>query len=273
MAKKEVHRALLLATPIERGDDVSAVQASANKRFSQMKIDRSIEVDGRFGAQTFNACRQVALGLGVRGAAQRKLKRGRLSKGTQKLIRGRKRTRMETLAAKRRGPYRAKLRRRYRAGAGEDAIRKGRKWVGTTEQPSGSNWGPQVSQFIKFTGYGGPVPWCGCFACWVVVKEGGAKIPTRIRMGYAPYITADALAGANGFRAVAAAKARPGDVVCLWGGQHVEVIAEAPKGGTALCLGGNTSEGGKSNNGGAVAQNHRALSDFDSGIVARPLWR
>lgn len=268
--KKAVHRPLTLATPVETGADVRALQGSINKQFAHLKIDRSIAVDGDFGAQTFRAAKQVAVCLGVSGAAARKLKRGTLSEGTQKLIRGRKLTTGEAVVAKARAPYRRKLRKRYAKAPGEKAVAAGRKLIGVHEQPPGSNWGGKVEQFIRFTGYSGPVFWCGCFACWVVVKLGGAKIPSRIRLGYAPYITEDALAGRNGLTAVPAEDARPGDIACLWGGQHIEVIAEKPSGGSARCLGGNTTAGGKESNGGEVAENVRSLSDFDRGIVARP---
>lgn len=267
-----VHRPLKLATPIEKGDDVEALQGAVNKQFRHLKIDRAIRVDGDFGAQTFRAAKQVAICLGVRGSAQRKLKRGTLSEGTQKLVRGRKRTKAESVVGKARAPFRRRLRKRYAKAPGEIAVAKGRKLVGVHEVPAGSNWGGQVEKFIRYTGYSGPVFWCGCFACYVVCKLGGAKIPTRIRLGYAPYITADALAGANGLTAVPANQARPGDLVCLWGGQHIEVVAGHPIAGSVECLGGNTSEGGKDNNGGAVCLNHRSLSDFDAGIVARPSY-
>jgi hypothetical protein len=243
-----------------------------NKQFKHLKIDRAIAVDGDFGAQTFRATKQVAVCLGVSGAGARKLKRGTLSEGTQKLIRGRKLTTAEAVVAKARAPYRRKLRKRYAKAPGEKAVARGRKLVGVHEEPAGSNWGGKVEQFIRFTGYSGPVFWCGCLACWVVVKLGGAKIPSRIRLGFAPSITADALAGRNGLTAVPAAEARPGDLACLWGGKHIEVVAEKPKDGTAECLGGNTSTSGKDNNGGAVCLNPRSLSDFDAGIVARPAY-
>jgi hypothetical protein len=270
---KPVHRPLTLATPVEKGADVRALQSSVNKQFKHLKIDRAIGVDGQFGAQTFRAAKQAAVCLGATGAAVRKLKRGTLSEGTQQLIRGRELTTGELVVAKVRAPYRRKLRKRFAVSSGQKAVTAGRKLVGVHEVPAGSNWGAKVEKFIRFTGYSGPVFWCGCFACWVVVKLGGAKISTRIRLGYARYITADALAGANGLTAVPAAQARPGDLVCLWGGQHIEVIAEKPRDGTAICLGGNTSTSGKENNGGAVCLNRRSLSDFDSGIVARPNWR
>jgi len=272
MASEKVHRPLLHASPIEKGPDVKALQGSINKQFNGMNIDISVKKDGQFGHETFTAAKQCANCLGVTGQAQKKLKKGRLSEGTQKLIRGRKPTKQEQKAAKKRKGYREDLRKQNKADAGKKAVQNGRKLLGVHEEPAGSNWGKKVGEFITFTGYSGPVYWCGCYACWVVVKLGGAKIPTRIRMGYAPYITADAKAGANGFKAVSIQNAKPGDVVCLWGGQHVEVVAEKPSGGSVRCTGGNTSQGGKYNNGGEVCENTRSISDIDAGIAARPNW-
>lgn len=272
---KHVHRPLILATPIERGPDVRQLQEHVNRRFRDLKIDREIAEDGEFGAKTFGAAKQVAIGLGIHGDAFRKLRRGYVSKGAQKLIRGgRPHTKTEGRIAKSPGRkrYRSRLRKRYRRDGGEKAVALGRELVGVHEEPAGSNWGGKVKEFILFTGYTFPVYWCGCLACWVVVKLGGARIPSRIRLGYAPYITADALAGANGLRAVKASEARPGDIACLWGGKHIEVVADVPSGGSVLCLGGNTSSAGKSNNGGEVCLNTRSLADFDAGIVARPTY-
>lgn len=269
---KAVHRPLSLHSPLLQGADVRALQSNVNKQYDHFKIDREVRVDGDLGGQTFDAAKEIATCLGVCGTAQAKLERGTISEGTQALIRGRKRTNEEEAAGRKRKDFREKLRKRYSRSSGEEAVAKGRKLLGVKEIPEGSNWGGKVEDFILFTGYNGPVFWCGCFACWVVVKLGGAKIPTRIRLGYAPYITADALANTNGLKAVPAAQARPGDIACLWGGQHIEVIAERPRGGSVKCLGGNTSKGGQESNGGEVAENTRSFSDFDAGIVARPDW-
>ena len=105
----------------------------------------------------------------------------------------------------------------------------------------------------------------------MVYKLGGAKIPQRIRLGYAPYITEDARAGRNGLTAVPFGAARPGDIITLWGGQHIEVVAERPNGDTVKTIGGNTSpEGGSGSqsNGGGVYERTRKRSDID--CVARP---
>jgi hypothetical protein len=272
---KAVHRPLHLASPPLKSADVKALQEQINKRFRGLRIDREIAADSVLGAQTFKAAKQIALCLGVIGGARSKLERHLISEGTQKLIRGRKVTVAERLAAKARAPYRRSLRKRFAKSPGEEAIAKGLKLVGAHEVPDGSNWGGKVEQFIRFTGYTGPVYWCGCFACWVVCKLGGAKVPARIRMGYAPYITADALAGANGFTAVPVTAARPGDVGCLWDGEHVVTVREPVKPGDTmvLTLEGNTSASdGSQSNGGEVAAKERPIGDFDHGIVARPSW-
>ncbi len=274
-AGKAVHRPLHLASPPLKGEDIRALQGQINRRFAHFKIDRLIAEDGELGRETFEAAHEVARCMGAVGLAVRKLRRGTISEGTQRLIRGRKANPAEAAACKARALYRRTLRKRYAKSAGEKAVDRALKLVGVHEEPAESNWGAQVSKFIQFTGYTGPVFWCGCFACWVVCKLGGAKIPNRIRMGYAPYITADALAGANGFVSVPVVAAQPGDIGCLWGGEHVVVVRETPKYGDTMVktIEGNTSASdGSQSNGGCVALKERAMSDFDQGVVARPAW-
>jgi hypothetical protein len=268
---KAVHRPLSLATPHLKGADVKALQGSVNGQFEHLKIDRRIKVDGELGAQTFTAAKQVARCLGVVGSSYRKLKRGHLSESAQKLIRGRKLSKGEAVAAKVRAPYRRKLRKRYAKAPGERAIERSADLVGVHEEPPGSNWGRMVGKMIRFTGYSGPVYWCGCCAAWIVIKLGGARIPSPIRLGYAPYITADALAGANGLTAVPVDHARAGDLGCLWGGEHVVTVRGAPRNGMVPTREGNTSASdGSQSNGGEVADKERPIGDFDRGIVARP---
>jgi hypothetical protein len=158
------------------------------------------------------------------------------------------------------------------------------KLVGIHEVPSGSNLGPVITGMEQFTGY--PVPihttegdkgvyWCGCCACWIVVHLGGANIPNRMRMGFAPYITADALAHTNGFTAISVHAAAAGDVGSLWDGEHVVTVREPVKPGDTMVktIEGNTSSSdGSQSNGGEVALKERPISDFDHGIVARPAW-
>lgn len=274
--EKAVHRRLSLHSPLLKGADVSALQSSINKQFEHLMIDREIEVDGRLGRETFNAARQVAISLGVIGEAHDKLERNTLSEATQKLIRGRQRSELEERAGKERDDYRRKLRKRYAKSAGALAIQKSAGLVGVHEVPDGSNWGGKVEEMIRFTGYTEPVYWCGCCACWIVVKIGGANIPNRIRLGYAGYIVADALAGSNGLTAVPVEKCQAGDLGSLWGAEHIVTVRGPVRNGMVPTREGNTSapsdQAGSQNNGGGVFDKERPISDFDHGIVARPDW-
>lgn len=270
---KAVHRPLSLHSPILFGADVRALQGQINEQFAHLRIDRRVDADGKLGGDTFSAAKQVAFSLGVRGAAARKLKRGTISEGAQKLIRGRRRSKVEAAAGLRRAPYRRRLRKRYEASAGEKAIARSADLVGVHEEPPGSNWGRKVGEMIRFTGYTGPVYWCGCCAAWIVIHLGGARIPNPIRLGYAPYITADALAGANGLSAVSVAKCQAGDLGSLWGGEHVVTVRGPVRNGMVPTREGNTSAAdGSQSNGGEVADKERPVGDFDRGIVARPDW-
>jgi hypothetical protein len=272
--EKTVHRPFHMTSPLAHGADVGALQGNINEQFKHLKIDCEVAVDDEFGPNTMAAAQRVGLSLGVMGEAQDKLERNTVSEGVQKLIRGgRDRTKEEAAAGKKREDYRQQLRKRFSKTAGEEAIANTKELVGVHEEPTGSNWGGKVEEMIKFTGYGEPVFWCGCCACWIVVKVGGAKIPSRIRLGYAGYILADALAGSNGLSAVPLAKARAGDVGTLWGAEHIVTIRGPVKNGMVPTREGNTSANdGSQSNGGEVADKERPAGDFDRGIVARPDW-
>lgn len=271
---KAVHRPFHLTSPLPEGADVGALQGNINKQFDDLKIDCQIAVDEEFGPNTFAAAERVALSLGVVGDAQNKLKRNTVSEGAQKLIRGgRDRTKAEVAAGKKREKYRKELRKRFSKSAGELAIKKTDNLVGVHEEPAESNWGGKVEEMIKFTGYTEPVFWCGCCACWIVVKVGDAKIPTKIRLGFAGFIVADALAGANGLTARPVAEARAGDLGSLFGAKHIVTVRGPVKNGMVPTREGNTSAAsGSQTNGGEVADKERPVGDFDRGIVARPDW-
>jgi|GEM_PF-1587338 len=272
--EKSVHRPFHLISPIVHGADVGALQSNINKQFEHLKIDCEVAVDDEFGPRTMTGAERVALSLGVMGDAQDKLERNTVSEGVQKLIRGgRDRTKEEEAAGKKREDYRKQLRKQFDKTAGERAIEKTKNLVGVHEEPSGSNWGGKVEEMIKFTGYSEPVFWCGCCACWIVVKVGGAKIPTRIRLGYAGYILSDALSGSNGLSAVPVAQARPGDIGTLWNAEHIVTVRGPAKNGMVPTREGNTSAAnGSQSNGGEIADKERPMSDFDRGVVARPDW-
>jgi hypothetical protein len=151
---------------------------------------------------------------------------------------------------------------------GADAAVKGaEKDIGKTEVPYGSNWGPYVSKVIKFTGYSGPVYWCGCAACWWTVKRGNAAATSRIRRGYAGYVAADARANTNGLRAISGPQ--KGAIGTLWNYEHIVLITGPSSGGMVPTIEGNTSASdGSQSNGGGVFRKSRPIGDFD--VFAMP---
>lgn len=267
--ERKVHRSLDLATPIERGLDVRALQESVKERGERFRYDFDITIDGEFGKQTFGLTKAIAISMGAGRNNLRALKRGRITRSVQRLVRGqREKSGWEKLLTARRREYRRKLRKRYSRAGGEKALAEARRHVGVTEQPPGSNWGGMVERFIRFCGYAFPVYWCGCFACWCVIKGGGAKIPTPIRLGYDGYIIADANAGANGLRAVSFDQARAGDIV-VYRFNHIGIV-DRVAGDTLFAIEGNTSSGssGSQSNGGGVFARTRSRADVV--CVARP---
>ena len=140
---------------------------------------------------------------------------------------------------------------------------------GITEKPPNSNWGEPVSDWIKRTGYSGPVPWCGCFVHEAVVEKGGAKIPSEVRLGYNGYINEDAKANKNGLRQVAWSEARKGDII-TFDFNHIALVRGRPSATSIPTVEGNTSplSSGSQYNGGAVAAKTRLRAN--TVCIARP---
>jgi cell wall-associated NlpC family hydrolase len=143
--------------------------------------------------------------------------------------------------------------------------------AGTVEHPAGSNWGPKIEDWIKASGYGGPVPWCQCFANAAAV-QGGAP---QLRTGFTPTV----LNGIGGYKRIPSTQARAGDFVFYkWPGvsrdacDHVGVLLGAPANGRVETVEGNTSSGvsGSQNNGGGVYHRTDRSTAFVVGYVRPP---
>jgi hypothetical protein len=268
MSKQNVHRRLSVNTPYLKGADIELLQKYVNRQFKHFKIDRRILADGEFGPATLSACLQVAVCMGISKRGYRDLRKGTVNRSVQRLIRGRPKTVRERAASLARRKYRRKLRARFDTSGGEKVMKWAKSKVGTTESPAGSNWGPEIGEWIKFTGYSGPVYWCGCFACYAVVKIGGAKIPTVIRLGFDGYIRADAGSHSNGLVQVGFSEARAGDIV-VYTYPHIELV-DRVEGDVLSTIGGNTSpdSGGSQSNGGGVFA--RTRSRYEVACIARP---
>lgn len=177
--------------------------------------------------------------------------------------------------AQRRIPILRKRRQKLEKSGADAAVKAAYKVVGRVESPPYSNLGPGfITDCQIFTGYDVPpgVFWCGCATCQWVVKDGGADIPIRIRLGYDGYIIADARANTNGLKQVPLSDAKKGDII-VYSFHHIELCVEDYDGsGLIHTIGGNTSSGtsGSQNNGGGVYERRRPVGDIV--CVARPSY-
>jgi hypothetical protein len=254
-----VHRDLRLTTPYTKGPDVKALQQAINARARQLPFTAvQMRVDSEFGPLTAQACSRVAFALGLADGACAEADAGAVIQLTQQLIRD-----PSGLSAEDRRRANARkpiLKRRFEArqGGAKAAVKWARSNIGVHEQPSLSNWGHPVQDWITFTGYGGPTLWCGCFVAFAVVEKGGAEVPQRIRLGFDQHINEDARAGKNGFEgAVPVSDARPGDIA-TFNFRHIGLVVGPTRNGMIHTIDGNTSStDGTNNNGGEVAEHHR----------------
>lgn len=173
------------------------------------------------------------------------------------------------------------LRKRLQAkrrDGGKKAARWANDQTGVTESPPSSNRGPfPITACQVFTiGYDG-VAWCGCFVAYAAIKIAGARIPSKARLAYTPYIVSDAKAQTNGLRAVPVSEAQDGDLIVFdfdgGGADHVGLCVGPTVNGMTDCVEGNTSSDstGSQSNGGGVFERHRPISQV--AVCARPDYR
>lgn len=138
-------------------------------------------------------------------------------------------------------------------------------FVGTVEQPPGSNGGPNIDQWQHRFGISHE-PWCGAFAGSMIEIYGNHQVDRGVV--YTPNIKNFAQQGTGGFLKwfTDANLARAGDLVLFdFGGPQIEHVGIVRKMGVVnnqiSTVEGNTSFGdGSQSNGGCVAARTRDLS-------------
>jgi hypothetical protein len=285
-APKEVHRNLHLVSPLMHGADVKALQSALKKEMAAHKIDwLPMAVDGKFGPQTVHAARFLSWVIGL-GAGHRKpiQERHTVTEATQRLLRDlSKRSRTDVLRAKKRSKRLAKIRKAQDEGAAA-AVAYARSFIGTTENPAGSNTGPLVhndkgqpggvSFWQQHWGLDGAY-WCLSFASYCAAAPGGAKIGGNV--SYSVAIEGYARMHENGWIEIPDSEARAGDFR-IWKfdgpsqpSDHGEIVDDP-----AEDVGGNTSSdtGSQSDGGGVfpkgVPGDARPLSSLS--MTVRPLY-
>ncbi|HWA55170.1 MAG TPA: hypothetical protein VG816_13460 [Solirubrobacterales bacterium] len=283
--EKAVHRPLALCTPFMKGPDVLALQEAVKGGLNHYKVDwLPLETDGEFGPQTIHAAAFYGWILGMTEAGRRKLrKQGSLAEPIQEVLRNPEKCGEDY--RKRAGERKDRLkemRKAHKRGP-QAAVAYAKLMVGISEDPAGSNSGPDVVRKGKKGGitfwegaWGlGSCYWCLCFANYCTKLVGGAQISGNCC--HAGEIERMARARTNGWVAVPPSEAKPGDIALYnFEGSsepdHGELVVGPLKAGKFNDIGGNTSpdSGGSQSNGGGVYAKLRDPSLLT--CIARPLY-
>lgn len=255
------------------GRDVRSLQEAVNARARRRGLD-TVTVDGEYGPATDDAAAAVARAL---GALEATIKEAGCSVGEQRMIRW---PSSRTPAQYARSAARKRAKPKPAAGP-QKALAWGRRYVGKTEQPAGSNrapWGLTDWQQALGSWLVGQA-WCGVFV-GTAMKHAGVK-GVNSRCAAVVLILEDAINGRNGMDRViyrrrtgagSVAAVKPGDLVGLIGeSTHVGMIEKRVPGGYQT-LEGNTSPGtsGSQANGGGCWR--RTRSDSAVVYLVRPDW-
>lgn len=270
---REVHRKLVSGNC---GLDVAQLQHALNHRAkSRTKYGAVlVEADGEFGPKTKAQFEFEARAIGLDHALATEGNQRLMRDPTERTPKMKGKEKRWTATAKALLAKRKAKKNAAKGGHGAAAVHFLVKRAGWVEHPSGSNDSSFLKHWRNALGMGWMrgQPWCG-FACIAAYHYTGKSIPKD--SVYTPNIVSRARSG-NGFRAVRASQARPGDLVVINfpGGSgiadHVGLARGPARGGMIPTVEGNTSSGngGSQANGGGVFIRSRPVGLI--AVVARP---
>lgn len=253
-----------------KGAAVTVLQKAINSR-ARTRNERGwlLVVDGDLGPKTQASAHHFAYELGAADNTLKAIANGTITPGAQNLlVHPAQQTKEQHARAMARRKRQQEL-SKGRAGA----LRWAHQQVGITEDPPGSNRGPQVSQWqTNLAAWLVGEPWCGVFAANALIRAGVKGVTWRLasvsnieddaRACHAPFLewTLDR------------SQVKQGDLVVLFGrGVHVGLVDKIDAGGIHT-VEGNTSPApgsGSEFNGGCVAARYRAFSDVHGFAIVR----
>jgi CHAP domain len=140
---------------------------------------------------------------------------------------------------------------------GSQVLAAAESQLGVTEQPPGSNDGPQIATYRSaVAGSAAGEPWCAYFASWAAAQAGEPLGANGQGLGSVAEITQ--WASQTGRLLPASATPTPGDLI-LFGDHHVGIVESVQPDGSLTTVEGNYSNG--------VNRVHRAASEA-TGYVA-----
>jgi hypothetical protein len=137
------------------------------------------------------------------------------------------------------------------SGSANAIVAAAESQVGVTEQPPGSNDGPQIATYRSAVAGAQPgEPWCAYFVSWAAAQAGEPLGPNGQGLGSVSQIAS--WASSTGKLLPASATPAPGDLI-LFGGEHVGIVESVNSDGSLTTIEGNS--------GNAVARVHRSPSE------------
>ena len=135
--------------------------------------------------------------------------------------------------------------------AGPRALAVAETQVGVTEQPPGSNDGPQLAEYRSAVAGAAPgEPWCAYFASWAAAQAGVPLGDSGEGLGSVAQITD--WAGRTGRLLPSTATPAPGDLI-LFGDRHVGIVESVNADGSLTTVEGNYAN--------AVSRVHRSPAE------------
>ena len=120
------------------------------------------------------------------------------------------------------------------------ALAAAQSQVGVSEQPPGSNDGPQIAEYRTATAGSGVGPWCAYFTSWAAAQAGVPLGEAGQGFGSVSALYGWAQRTGRATPAGPGVQPNPGDLI-VWGGQHIGIVESVDADGSIHTIEGNSS--------------------------------
>jgi hypothetical protein len=123
---------------------------------------------------------------------------------------------------------------------GSGALAAAQSQVGVSEQPPGSNDGPQIAEYRTATAGSGVGPWCAYFTSWAAAQAGVPLGEAGQGFGSVSALYSWAQRTGRATPAAPGVRPNPGDLI-VWGGRHIGIVESVDADGSIHTIEGNSS--------------------------------
>ena len=145
------------------------------------------------------------------------------------------------------------------APGGSGALAAAQSQVGVSEQPPGSNDGPQIANYRTATAGSGVGPWCAYFVSWAAAQAGVPLGEAGQGFGGVSAVWDWGQRTGRWTPAAAGARPNPGDLI-VWGSEHIGIVESVDPDGAIHTIEGNSSNA-------VTRRTHGADGDGATGYV------